>query len=168
MCKVYLVMGVSGSGKSTVGRALAQRLGVPFYDGDDFHPAANVAKMSRGIPLDDADRVPWLARLHDLIAGHLARGTTAVIACSALKKQYRDQLRAGNEGVDIIYLQGSYALIRQRMAARPDHFMPAGMLRSQFDALEPPAPHSAFCVDVDQSVDSIVDHILRHITAAGA
>lgn len=160
--RVYLVMGVSGSGKSTVGRALAQRLGVPFYDGDDFHPAANVAKMSRGIPLDDADRVPWLARLHDLIAGHLARGATAVVACSALKKQYRDQLRAGSDGVNIIYLQGSFALIQQRMAARPDHFMPAGMLRSQFDALEPPASDCAFSVDVDQSVDSIVDSIVDH------
>ena len=118
MRRVFVILGVSGSGKTTVGLALAERLNVPFYDGDDFHPPENVVKMCNGIPLDDQDRAPWLARVHDLIADHLARGETAVIACSALKKKYRDRLRAGNDGVYIVYLKGSLNLIWERMEAR--------------------------------------------------
>lgn len=159
MSRIYLIMGVSGSGKTTVGLALAQKLGAPFYDGDDFHPPENVAKMANGIPLDDADRLPWLARLHDLMADHLARGETAVIACSALKKKYRDQLRQGNENTYIVYLQGSFNLIWERLQARQAHFMPADMLQSQFTALEPPSPQNALIINVAQSSETIVDRI---------
>lgn len=163
MSKVFVIMGVSGSGKTTVGLALARQLGVPFYDGDDFHPPENVAKMASGIPLTDEDRYPWLARLHDLIADHLARGETAVIACSALKKKYRDQLRAGNEGLSIIYLQGSLNLIWERMEARQAHYMKSNMLQSQFAALEPPSPHNTLIISVEHSVETIVNYIIEHI-----
>lgn len=163
MSRVFVIIGVSGSGKTTVGLALAQKLKAPFFDGDDFHPPENVAKMASGVPLDDDDRYPWLARLHDLIADHLARGETAVIACSALKKKYRDQLRQGNEGVSIVYLKGSLNLIWERMAARQGHFMKADMLQSQFEALEPPSPHNTLIISVEQNVDNIVDHILQSV-----
>jgi gluconokinase len=165
MSHVFLLMGVSGSGKSTVGLALAQKLGVPFYDGDDFHPPENIAKMSAGIPLDDGDRVGWLARLHGLIADHLARGDTAVVACSALKKSYRDQLRQGNHGLQIIYLEGSFDLIRQRIETRQAHYMPAAMLQSQFDTLEPPSPHNSLIINSAESLDNIINHILSHTPA---
>jgi gluconokinase len=115
--------------------------------------------MSAGIPLDDADRHVWLARLHRLIANHLARGDTAVVACSALKKSYRDQLRQGNDGLQIIYLEGSFDLIRQRMATRPNHYMKAEMLQSQFDTLEPPSPHNTLIINIEQSLDNIIKHI---------
>ena len=163
MSQVFVIMGVSGSGKTTVGLALARKLGVSFYDGDDFHPPENVAKMANGIPLTDEDRYPWLARLHDLIADFLARGETAVIACSALKKKYRDQLRAGNEGVYIIYLKGSLNLIWERMAARQAHFMKPDMLQSQFETLDPPSPHNTLIIIVENSVETIVNHIMEHI-----
>ncbi len=165
MTAVVVIMGVSGCGKTTVGVAVAQKLGASFYDGDDFHPPQNVAKMSNGIPLDDDDRYPWLARLHDLIADHLARGETAVIACSALKKKYRDQLRQGNDGVRIVYLQGSLNLIWERMAARQAHYMKADMLQSQFETLQPPSPHNTLIISVEHSVDSIVDYILQSIVS---
>jgi gluconokinase len=158
---VFVVMGVSGSGKTTVGKALAQKLDCPFYDGDDFHPPENVAKMANGIPLNDADRRPWLARLHDLIAEHEARGETAVLACSALKKQYRDQLRMGNETTRFIFLHGSFDTIWQRMQTRPDHYMKADMLQSQFDALEAPDHNEALRVDITNSVAQIVTVILQ-------
>lgn len=162
MSRVFLLMGVSGSGKSTVGLALARKLGVPFYDGDDFHPPQNIAKMSAGTPLDDADRHVWLVRLHCLIAHHLARGDTAVFACSALKKSYRDQLRQGNDGLQIIYLEGSFDLIRQRMEARHTHYMKAEMLQSQFDTLEPPSPHNTLIINIQENLDSIIRQILSH------
>ncbi|MBP6469262.1 MAG: gluconokinase [Chloroflexi bacterium] len=161
MSQVFVIMGVSGCGKSTVGLALAQRLGAMFYDGDDFHPPQNVAKMAGGSPLNDDDRYPWLARLHDLLAEHLAQGETAVLACSALKKKYRDQLRQGNEGVRLVYLQGSLNLIWERMAARQDHYMKPVMLQSQFDALEPPSPQNTMIISVEHSVEDIVDYIIQ-------
>lgn len=159
---VFVVMGVSGCGKTTVGMALAEKLGCTFYDGDDFHPAENVAKMASGKPLNDDDRHPWLARLHDLITDHLARGETAVLACSALKKKYRNQLREGNDEITIVYLQGSYDLIWQRMTARPGHYMKANMLQSQFDALEPPSPQNTLIANVAQPVANILAQILQH------
>lgn len=162
MSQVFVIMGVSGSGKTTVGRALAQEIGAPFYDGDDFHPAENVSKMANGIPLDDEDRYPWLLRLRNLIAEHLARRETAVVACSALKKAYRDLLRQGNEGVEVIYLQGSLDLIWQRMKGRQAHYMKADMLKSQFETLEPPSPHHTLIVDIEQPVDVIVRRIVQH------
>ena len=158
--KVFVVMGVSGSGKSTVGQALAQRLNCPFYDGDDFHPEANVAKMSQGIPLNDADREPWLARLADLIRAHLVKGETAVIACSALKEKYRQQLRRDESNVLFVYLKGSFDLIWQRMQQREGHYMKAEMLQSQFDALEEPDRDTAVVVDIDQEIATIISEIL--------
>jgi 6-phosphogluconate dehydrogenase len=165
MTTVYVVMGVSGCGKSTVGEALAASLACPFYDGDHFHSAENVAKMASGTPLNDDDRAPWLATLHDLLADHLARNQAVVLACSALKKRYRDQLRGGSDGVSgsdgvtFVYLQGDFELIWQRMQARSGHYMQAEMLQSQFDTLEPPDANEAIIVSVAQSVDSILEQI---------
>ncbi len=160
MTAVYVIMGVSGSGKSTVGQALAAQLECPFYDGDDFHPPENVAKMAGGSPLTDADRAPWLARLHDLLADHLARGETAVVACSALKESYRDLLHGGHEGVKFVYLQGSFDLIWQRMAQREAHYMKADMLQSQFDTLEEPTAATAQIMAIDQDVADVVAAIV--------
>ncbi len=166
MARVYVIMGVSGSGKSTVGAMLARRLGVPFYDGDDFHPPANVAKMAAGSPLTDEDRAPWLARLGALIGDHLSQGRSAVLACSALKRQYRNQLRAaGPDGVYIIYLQGSPSLLQQRLAERPGHFMKADMLASQFEALEPPSAHDTLIIDAAYNAEEIVEFIVRNSDA---
>jgi gluconokinase len=161
--EALVVMGVSGCGKSTVGQAVADRLGWPFYDGDDFHPPENVAKMASGQPLNDADRAPWLDRLHDLIHDHLQQSSGAVVACSALKRRYRDVLRAGNDGLEFVYLQGDFDLIWRRMQARPDHYMKASMLHSQFDALEPPGPDEALAVSIDAPADEIVAHLIRHL-----
>jgi len=143
-----------------MGAALAQELGCPFYDGDDYHPAENVAKMSGGIALNDADRYPWLAILHDLISEHLRRGETAVVACSALKEKYRRQLRKGNEGLQFVYLKGSFDLIWLRMSARQDHYMKAEMLRSQFESLEEPGSDEAFIIDIENDLENIVKTIL--------
>jgi len=152
-------MGVSGAGKTTIGRALAARINCPFHDGDNLHPPENVAMMERGIPLDDAARAPWLADLAAIIRGYVEKGETAVIACSALKRRYRDQLRV-NDNVCFIYLEGSYDLILERMQARRDHYMKATMLRSQFDALEAPDTTEALAVGIDASVDELVTTIL--------
>ncbi|QCI69185.1 gluconokinase [Phreatobacter stygius] len=150
-------MGVSGSGKSTVGAQLARMLGWDFRDGDAFHPPANVEKMRSGAPLTDADRWPWL----DAIAGHVATlegsGGHVVIACSALKRAYRDRLRAPGSRLRFVYLAGSFALIDARMAARVDHFMPPSLLESQFATLEPPGPDErAITVPIDMAPDAIV------------
>jgi gluconokinase len=159
----FVVMGVAGCGKTTVGQALAERLGCPFFDGDDFHPPHNVAKMAGGVPLDDEDRAPWLARLHDLIHDHRVRGETGVLACSALKRRYRDQLRSGNPGLRFIYLHGDFDLIWARMQARHGHYMKASLLRSQLEALEAPGPDEALAVSVEEDVEQIVSRILAHI-----
>ena len=160
MSKVIVVMGVSGCGKTTVGQALARRLGYPFYDGDDFHPPENVAKMASGVPLDDVDRAPWLARLNALLHEHLERGEGAVLACSALKRRYREQLRVGNEGVLFVYLQGDFELIWERMQARPRHYMKASMLQSQFDTLEPPGSDEAIPVSISAPFEVIVENMM--------
>jgi gluconokinase len=159
--RFLLVMGVSGSGKTSVGRALASRLGWDFYDADDFHPPENVAKMAGGIPLDDADRAPWLAALHDLIERCLAQDRPGVLACSALKDRYRRQLVKDSRGIRIVYLKGSYDLIRSRMAARPGHYMKPAMLHSQFEALEEPA--DALTVDIALPPDRITDFVLQSL-----
>jgi gluconokinase len=156
MTPVIVVMGVSGCGKSTVGRALAVRLGVPYAEGDDFHPPANVAMMSAGRPLDDADRAPWL----DAIAGWIAEQGAAggVVSCSALKRRYRDRLRRAGTGVFFLHLDGTPELIAARLAARRDHFMPSGLLRSQFEALEPLAPDEAgAAVPLDGPPEEVVE-----------
>ncbi|MFN2163120.1 MAG: gluconokinase [Candidatus Promineifilaceae bacterium] len=160
--RFYVVMGVSGCGKTTVGEALAAHLNCPFYDGDDFHSPENVAKMASGVPLNDADRAPWLASLADLIRDHLARGETAVLASSALKKRYRDQLRV-DDRVRFIFLDGDFDLIWGRMQARQDHYMKAEMLRSQFEALERPDENVAIRIDIDQDVSDILQQVIEAI-----
>jgi gluconokinase len=157
--QVYVVMGVAGCGKTTVGQALARHLNCPFYDGDDFHSPENVAKMASGKPLDDADRVPWLASLSELIQDQLDRGATAVVACSALKKRYRDQLRV-NRQVRFIFLDGDFDLIWQRMEERRAHYMKPEMLRSQFEALEEPEGEEAIRIPINRPVDDILALIL--------
>ena len=154
----YVIMGVSGSGKSSLGKALADHLGWDFYDADDVHPPANVAKMSSGIPLNDEDRAPWLASLHDLIESCLREDRPGVLACSALKERYRQTVLSGNAGVPLVYLKGSYELMRSRMVHRPGHYMKANMLQSQFDALE--EPHNALTVDAARPLDELVSQIL--------
>ena len=156
---VIVLMGVSGSGKSTVGTALADILGWQFYEGDDFHSESNVKKMAQGTPLTDEDREPWLANLHDLIAEQIASEKPAIIACSALKQKYRDQLLEDNEGTMIVYLRGDYELIDQRMQKRQKHYMKADMLQSQFDALE--EPENAIVVSIEVGIDKIVDEIIN-------
>ena len=158
-----VVMGVSGSGKSTVGAALAQRLRVPFADADDFHPEANVAKMSAGHALNDEDRHPWLDAIGDWLANHCGEG--GVMSCSALKRKYRDQLRKHCPQVRFLHLSGSPEVIGRRQASRPGHFMPASLLASQFDTLEPlEADEHGVVVDVDQDIDAVVENYLTRST----
>jgi carbohydrate kinase (thermoresistant glucokinase family) len=163
---VIVVMGVSGSGKSTVARPLAARLAYPFQEGDELHPAANIAKMRRGEALDDADRRPWLAAIAAWIDERAARGEGGVVTCSALKRAYRDTLTEGRSFVRIVYLKGSRALIGERVARRKGHFMAPSLLESQFDTLEAPGrDESPIVVDVSQSVDDQVNAILRALGA---
>ena len=153
---LVVVMGVSGSGKSTVGAALAQRLRVRFADADDFHPPANIAKMTAGNALDDDDRHPWLESIGEWLAERSVDG--GVMSCSALKRKYRDQLRHHEPRTEFLLLHGTLEVITRRQASRPGHFMPASLLQSQFDTLEPLEPdENGVVVDVDQSIDSIVD-----------
>lgn len=159
---LLVVMGVSGSGKSTVGLAIAERLRVPFADADDFHPAANIAKMSAGVPLDDHDRYPWLEAIGEWLADH---PDGAVMSCSALKRKYRDQLRHRAPAVTFLYLAGGRDVIARRQASRPGHFMPSSLLTSQFRTLEPLEPDEAgVTIDVDQSVDAIVQDYVDAVT----
>jgi len=157
--RFFIVMGVSGSGKTSVGKSLAEHLGWGFYDADDFHPPANIEKMADGIPLDDSDRAPWLAALHDLISSSLIQSRPGVLACSALKERYRRRLLEGNAGVQLIYLKGSYDLIWSRMIVRKDHYMKPHMLQSQFDALEEPS--DALTVDISLPVDEILQVVIK-------
>jgi gluconokinase len=156
-CIILIVMGVSGSGKTTVAKALAQHLGWPFKDGDELHPAANIAKMRSGHALDDNDRWPWLAQIADWIDAWRATGSCGVITCSALKRSYRAFLTKGRGEARIVYLHGDMALIATRLAARSGHFMPSDLLASQFAALEEPGPdEAAVRVEIDQPVGDIV------------
>jgi gluconokinase len=154
-----IIMGVSGSGKTTIGQALAQHLSWPFYDADHFHPEANVLKMSRGEPLSDTDREPWLTALHHLIAENLEHHTSLILACSALKEKYRQQLTDGHqENTQFIYLKGSLETIYARMQSR-QHFMKPAMLQSQFATLE--EPPEAVVVDVQKSLHDIMTTLLK-------
>lgn len=159
---LIVVMGVSGSGKSTVGAALAQRLEVPFADADDFHPAANVAKMAAGRALGDDDRWPWLARTGEWLTEHHATG--GVLSCSALKRSYRDVLRGYAHDIEFVHLQGAPEVIMGRQTGRPGHFMPPSLLSSQFAALEPVQPDEhGTVIDVDQSIDAVVsEYVDQH------
>jgi len=156
--RFFILMGVSGSGKTSVGETLAKELGWDFYDADDYHPPENVGKMASGTPLNDSDRAPWLARLHEMISTSLKADRPGVLACSALKERYRQQLLDGNQDVQIVYLKGSYDLIWSRMENRTDHYMKPHMLKSQFDTLE--EPKNALTMDISMSVDDIVETII--------
>lgn len=162
-----VVMGVSGSGKSTVGAALAQRLRVPCADADDFHPPANIAKMSSGQPLDDNDRRPWLEMIGQWLADHADGG---VMSCSALRHKYRDQLRRHCPKVCFIHLNGTPEVISTRQACRPGHFMPPSLLSSQFHTLEPLADDErgiVIDIDIDQSIDDIVESCITRTEPKG-
>ena len=159
---IALVMGVAGSGKTTVGEALAARLGWRFYDADAFHPKENVAKMAAGVPLDDADRAPWLARLAALVRDCLARGEDAVLACSALKASYRAQLGAGLPGVKVVLLTAPPEVLAQRLAHRT-HFFAPSLLGSQLATLE--APAHALVVDTHAPLEEVVARIAAWLSA---
>lgn len=159
-----VVMGVSGSGKSTIADRLAARLGWRYEDGDRFHPPGNVAKMSAGQPLTDEDRWPWLRAIADEIDRLSAAGQRAVVACSALKRSYRDILVHGRDDVRIVFLNGTQDLIADRLAARKGHFMPPGLLASQFKTLELPQPDERpITVSIDAPVEAIVDDIVSQL-----
>jgi gluconokinase len=159
-----VVMGVAGSGKTTIGEQLARRLGWSYEDGDRFHPKANVEKMSAGHPLTDEDRWPWLQAIADEIDRVCGRGAHVVIACSALKRAYRDVLVHGRDDVRMVYLDGTEALIAARLAKRKGHFMPPTLLESQFKTLQPPAPDEhALAVSIDAPVEAVVDDIMRQL-----
>jgi gluconokinase len=157
--RVIIVMGVAGSGKSTVGSLLASANGGRFFDGDDFHPPANIAKMAAGLPLDDADRAPWLERLRKEVVDAAPAGGISVLACSALKKIYRDQLGIGAPDIALVYLQGSPPLLANRLGKRAGHFMKPGMLESQLAALEEPSPEEGVTTGINAPVEEIVASI---------
>jgi gluconokinase len=156
--RAVILMGVSGSGKSTVGASLAQRLECPFLDADDFHPAANVEKMKRGIPLNDEDRMPWLRRLHDELEHRLGAGASMVLGCSALKESYRKILEEGLSQIDFVFLDVDQLTLTERLGKRKDHFFPKGLLESQFAALE--RPQNALIVDASRSIEEIIEQIV--------
>ena len=163
-----IVMGVSGCGKSTVASWLAGRLGWEFRDADDFHPPANIAKMRASIPLDDADRAPWLAAIAAYIARLRAEGRHGVVTCSALKRAYRDVLVAGHGDVALVHLSGTQALVARRLSARLGHFMPPGLLQSQFAALEPPgADERPIIVSIDATPEAIGAAVIEALGARG-
>jgi carbohydrate kinase (thermoresistant glucokinase family) len=160
-----IVMGVSGAGKTTIGEILAARLGWPYEDADTFHPASNVAKMSAGQPLTDEDRWPWLKAIAAEIDRACAAGEHIVIGCSALKRSYRDVLMQGRTDVRVVYLDGTQTLIADRLSHRKGHFMPPGLLISQFAALEPPTPdEQPVTVSIDAEVEVIVDRIISQLS----
>lgn len=156
MNNIIYIMGVSGSGKTTVGRLLSQKTGIPFFDGDDFHAAASKEKMKAGIPLTDEDRVDWLLQLNAL-AQKESNKNGAIIACSALKEKYRQRLTTNLRKPVWVFLNGSLTLIAERLTSRSGHFMPASLLQSQFDALE--IPQHAFTVDIEANPELIAEQI---------
>ena len=166
---VIVVMGVSGSGKTTIAKLLAERLGWRFAEADDFHSAANVAKMRSGSALTDDDRWPWLAAIASFIDDARASGDRAVVTCSALKRRYRDILIGPRPDVALVYLEGNYDTIAARRAATPHHYMPVSLLASQFDALEPPTPdESAIVIDNRAPPAQIVEEIERALETRAA
>jgi carbohydrate kinase (thermoresistant glucokinase family) len=165
MTAVAVVMGVSGSGKTTIAALLAGRLRWEFEDGDGFHPAANIEKMHRGVPLTDDDRGPWLQAIAAWIDATRRAGRHGVVACSALKRRYRDVLVGERRDVRLVYLKGDETLVAQRIAARHGHFMPAALLHSQFEALEEPGPdENPIVVAIDARPGEIVSRITTHLT----
>jgi gluconokinase len=163
---IAIIFGVSGAGKTTVGKLLAQQLGWRFIEADDFHPAANIEKMRSGHPLTDGDRWPWLERLRHQIERSLAAGENAVLACSALKRAYRDRLRISDE-VKFVFLCGDYALVEKQLRSRHGHFMDANLLQSQFDDLEEPPPdENVLTIELGRTPEEIVDRIKANLNLA--
>lgn len=164
--KSIIVMGVSGSGKSSVGAKVAQCIGAKFIDGDDLHPRANIQKMASGNPLDDNDRIPWLERIRDAAYSLEHKNEVGVIVCSALKRQYRDLIRDGNSSVRFLFLDGEFSLILERMKGRQGHFMKEAMLQSQFDALERPQGETGvICINIEGSFDQVVERAVHALEA---
>lgn len=164
--KSIIVMGVSGSGKSSVGEKIAQMIGAKFIDGDDLHPRANIQKMAGGNPLNDDDRAPWLERIRDAAYSLEHKNEVGVIVCSALKRQYRDQIRDGNSTVRFLFLDGDYDLILERIKARKGHFMKESMLKSQFDTLERPEGEvGVIRIDIDCCFDEVVERAVHALEA---
>jgi gluconokinase len=158
---IVIVMGVTGAGKTTIGRALATALGWEFHDGDELHSEASKLKMHRGIALDDADRAPWLSAIRKLILAMLSEGRDGVIACSALKQSYRDEIVVDPNSVKVVYLKGSKEVIAERLRNRSGHFMNPDLLQSQFDTLE--EPHGAIVVDVLMAPEAIVKEVIARL-----
>lgn len=157
---VLIIMGVSGCGKTTIGKMLSAKLNWKYFEGDEYHPPENIEKMKNGIPLDDSDRQPWLLTLRSIIQDSQDKKVNIILTCSSLKESYRKILKINNE-VKFVYLKGSYGLIEKRMNERKDHFMKPGMLKSQFDALEEPT--DAIIVDIDNSLENILIQILNKL-----
>lgn len=160
---IVLLMGTTGAGKTTIGRMLAEQLGWTFLDADDFHPRANIEKMKRGIPLTDADRAPWLAAIHEELIRRSKAGQNAVLACSALKQKYRDQLAAGVQ-MKVVYLKGSYEQMRRHIVGRHGHFAGEAILAAQFADLE--EPEDAVVVEVTRTPEEIVSELRRELRPA--
>lgn len=158
---VYFVMGICGSGKSTIAKRIAEEKGIEMLDADDFHPPSNVRKMAAGIPLDDGDRAGWLRTLNEALVERLSSGASVVLACSALKQNYRDALGEGLAGVKWLYLKGDRETIIERIGKRKDHFMPSSLVDSQLEALEEPI--DAVVVDIRLQVDEIVGIALQSL-----
>jgi gluconokinase len=165
MARAVILMGVSGCGKTSVGEGLSEALDWPFYDGDNFHPQANIDKMAQGFPLNDADRQPWLEKLHQLIVEHLDADQSLIVASSALKARYRHTLRGDREEVVFVHLKGDFDLIYTRMRQRSGHYMKAEMLRSQFRDLE--EPEDALTISIEKSVEQIVAEIVIYLKEQG-
>lgn len=159
-----LIMGVSGSGKSTIGEAVAERTGCEYIDGDKYHPPENIEKMSNGEALTDEDRQGWLEALAELFARHRAEDKSVMIGCSGLKRTYRDILRQGDPELIILFLDGDYDTILQRMEER-QHFFSPQMLRTQFDTLQPPGPDEAISIDISKSFDNVIDQCVDRLEA---
>ena len=164
MTNTLIVMGISGTGKSTLGRALAKHLSWEFIEGDDYHPQINIEKMRNGTPLTDIDRWPWLDAMHQAIADSQQQKQSAVVTCSALKLSYRERLVQSLTGIEFVYLCGDPEMILARMAQRENHFMPAGLLDSQIAAMEP--PEDAIFIPIDLGTDEQVDAVVQQLNSA--
>jgi len=163
MAKLIILMGVSGSGKTSIGEALAEKIDAKFIDGDHLHSQHNIDKMASGIPLTDTDRYDWLKLIGEVGKKGIENNMNCIIACSALKKSYRDIIRVENENIKFVYLKGSFQLIESRLASRKGHYMPSGLLQSQFDVLEEPGSEETdiVTVEINQSISEITNEILK-------